>query len=68
MASKKLSKREKLLGLLEMSHKSLREMKDEDLVVAEPEVEVETEETEVVEAVKPEEPGFLEKLSKWLDE
>ena len=68
MASKKLSKREKLLGLLEMSHKSLREMKDEDLVVAEePEPEAE-EETEVVEAVKPEEPGFLEKLSKWLDE
>ena len=66
--AKKLSKREKLLGLLEMSHKSLREMKDEDLVVAEePEPEAE-EETEVVEAVKPEEPGFLEKLSKWLDE
>ena len=66
--AKKLSKREKLLGLLEMSHKSLREMKDEDLVVEQEEEVEEVEEPEEVKAVKPEEPGFLEKLSKWLDE
>ena len=62
--AKKLSKREKLLGLLEMSHKSLREMKDEDLnPPQEPEPDPEPEPEEA----KPEEPDFLTRAFDWLN-
>ena len=63
MSGKKLSKREKILGLLEMSHKALREAKDKDLEVVEaaddPEPEPSPEPAE-------EKVDFLTAVGSWL--
>jgi hypothetical protein len=64
--AKRLTKREKLLGIFEMGHRALRGMKDEDL--APPPSQEEVEEVEKEATPTEEGPGFLERLGKWLDE
>jgi len=64
--TKKLSKREKILGLLELSHKALREAKDQDLEVLEKEESEEEEPEKESPAPTEEKVDLLTAVSSWL--